>query len=29
VMFQGVWKTLISQSLSLDGAWAVWQRSGS
>jgi protease-4 len=28
-MFQGVWKTLISQSLSLDGAWAVWQRSGS
>jgi protease-4 len=28
-MFQGVWKTLISQSLSLDGAWALWQRSGS
>jgi protease-4 len=28
-MFQGVWKSLISQSLSLDGAWAVWQRSGS
>jgi protease-4 len=28
-MFQEVWKTLISQSLSLDGAWAVWQRSGS
>jgi protease-4 len=28
-MFQEVWKTLISQSLSLDGAWAIWQRSGS
>jgi protease IV len=28
-LFQEVWKTLISQSLSLDGAWAVWQRSGS
>jgi protease-4 len=27
-LFQEVWKTLISQSLSLDGAWAVWQRSG-
>jgi protease-4 len=27
-MFQEVWKTLISQSVSLDGAWAVWQRSG-
>ncbi|MDR3530228.1 MAG: signal peptide peptidase SppA [Rhodopila sp.] len=27
-MLQGVWKTLISQSVSLDGAWAVWQRSG-
>jgi protease-4 len=26
---EGVWKTLISQSVSLDGAWAVWQRSGS
>lgn len=25
---QGVWKTLISQSVSLDGALAVWQRSG-
>jgi protease-4 len=24
---QDVWKTLISQSVSLDGAWAVWQRS--
>jgi protease-4 len=23
-----VWKTLISQSVSLDGAWAVWHRSG-
>ncbi|HEX3573426.1 MAG TPA: signal peptide peptidase SppA [Rhodopila sp.] len=29
MMFQDVWKMLISQSLSLDGAWAVWQRSGS
>ena len=28
VMLQGVWKTLISQSVSLDGALAVWQRSG-
>ncbi|MFL5251349.1 MAG: signal peptide peptidase SppA [Rhodopila sp.] len=27
-MFQEVWKTLISQSVSLDGAWAIWQRSG-
>jgi protease IV len=27
-MVQGVWKTLISQSVSLDGALAVWQRSG-
>jgi protease IV len=27
-LFQEIWKTLISQSLSLDGAWAVWQRSG-
>lgn len=25
---QEAWKTLISQSLSLDGAWAVWHRSG-
>jgi protease-4 len=25
---QGLWKTLISQSVSLDGALAVWQRSG-
>jgi protease-4 len=29
LMFLEIWKTLISQSLSLDGAWAVWQRSGS
>ena len=29
VMVEGVWKTLISQSLSIDGAWAIWQRSGS
>jgi protease-4 len=28
LMFQDVWKTLISQSVSLDGALAVWQRSG-
>jgi protease-4 len=28
VMLQSVWKTLISQSVSLDGALAVWQRSG-
>jgi protease IV len=27
-MVQGVWKMLISQSVSLDGALAVWQRSG-
>ena len=27
-MVQDVWKTLISQSVSLDGALAVWQRSG-
>jgi protease IV len=27
-MLQEIWKTLISQSVSLDGAWAVWQRSG-
>ncbi len=24
----GVWKTLISQGVMLDGAWALWQRSG-
>jgi protease IV len=29
VMVEGVWKTLISQSLSIDGAWAIWQRPGS
>jgi protease-4 len=28
-MVEGVWKTLISQSLSIDGAWAIWQRPGS
>ena len=28
-MFQEFWKILISQSVSLDGARAVWQRSGS
>ena len=27
-LLEGVWKTLISQSVSLDGAQAVWQRSG-
>jgi protease IV len=26
-MFDGLWKTVISQSVKLDGAWAVWQRS--
>lgn len=25
-LFDGLWKTVISQSLMLDGAWAVWQR---
>jgi protease-4 len=25
---QEIWKMLISQSVSLDGAWAVWHRSG-
>jgi protease-4 len=28
MMLQGMWKTLVSQSVSLDGALAVWQRSG-
>jgi protease-4 len=28
MLVEGVWKTLISQSVSLDGALAVWQRSG-
>jgi protease-4 len=28
-LINGTWKTLISQSVSLDGALAVWQRSGS
>jgi hypothetical protein len=27
-MLQGLWKSLISQSVSLDGAWAIWQRPG-
>lgn len=26
-LFAGVWKTLISQGVMLDGAWAVWHRS--
>jgi protease IV len=25
-LITGIWKTVISQSLSLDGAWAVWHR---
>lgn len=25
-LFDGVWKTFVSQSVRLDGAWAVWQR---
>jgi protease-4 len=28
LLFQGVWKMLISQSLSLDEPLAIWQRSG-
>jgi protease-4 len=28
-MVQSIWKTLFSQGVMLDGAWAVWQRSGS
>jgi protease IV len=28
-MLEDVWKMLISQSLSLDGGWALWQRPGS
>jgi protease-4 len=27
-MFDGLWKTLISQSVTLDGGMAIWQRSG-
>jgi len=27
-VFTGVWKTVISQGVMLDGAWAVWHRSG-
>jgi len=26
-IIEDVWKTLLSQSVSLDGAWAIWQRS--
>jgi len=26
-LFDGLWKTVVSQSVRLDGAWAVWQRS--
>jgi protease-4 len=25
-LFEGIWKTFVSQSVRLDGAWAVWQR---
>jgi protease IV len=28
LLVDGLWKTLISQSVSLDGAWAIWQRPG-
>lgn len=27
-VLDGVWKSIVSQWLSIDGAWAVWQRSG-
>ena len=27
-IFTGVWKTVISQGVMLDGAWAIWHRSG-
>ena len=27
-ILDGAWKTLVSQSVRLDGAWAIWQRSG-
>jgi protease-4 len=27
-MFESLWKVLFSQGVILDGAWAVWQRSG-
>jgi len=27
-MFDGLWKTLVSQSVRLDGAWAIWQVPG-
>ena len=27
-MLTGIWKTLFSQGVILDGAWAIWQRSG-
>lgn len=28
LIFDGLWKTVISQSVSLDGGWAIWQRFG-
>jgi protease IV len=27
-LIDGMWKTLVSQSVTLDGGWAIWQRSG-
>jgi len=27
-LFQGIWKTLLSQSVMLDGGWSVWHRFG-
>ena len=27
-LFGGVWKTVVSQGLMLDGAWSIWQRPG-
>lgn len=27
-LFEGFWKIVVSQSLRLDGGWAMWQRSG-
>jgi hypothetical protein len=27
-LFVGAWKSVLSQGLMLDGAWALWQRPG-
>jgi len=27
-VIDGIWKTLVSQSVRIDGGWAIWQRSG-